>query len=308
MNVSDYIRAFWEEDAKKPFSPNETRLYFFLLDMMVRQSSCKQFECSMRYLETCLLLPKMTITRSRDKLSQRGLIQVIKGDRKVKNPIYFLCGVTNNVTKVLPIALPKCDQNVTNQKEETSPTPPKEENNIYNNKETSSNEEVKKETKKKKRDSVKDLPDCEVIDEAKNERMDWKAFETFYNNTVASKLPQINGVTDKRRKLVKAVIKTYGKDSIAKVMNFVINSPWHTGINNRGWTADIDWIFNPNNYVRLLDKARNYGASTNQNCGGNHINSGAVQDQPINIYKEVFGYDGAPENFEEWFNKHPYGS
>lgn len=62
-----------------------------------------------------------------------------------------------------------------------------------------------------------------------------------------------------------------------------------------------------NNWAGLF-KLKNNGAITNQNCGGNHINSGAVQDQPINIYKEVFGYDGAPENFEEWFNKHPYGS
>lgn len=303
---SSIVESFWREDNKKHFSPCERIFFFYLLEAWRVSEHEHPFPCSSSIAERDLDMPRKTIIECRKKLQKRGVINFQEGEKKAKNPYYYFNEVTKRVTLKVTKEVTK-NVTLTDSVTKVSPIPPSKDN-IYNNKETSSNEEVKKETKKKKRDSVKDLPDCEVIDEAKNERMDWKAFETFYNNTVASKLPQINGVTDKRRKLVKAVIKTYGKDSIAKVMNFVINSPWHTGINNRGWTADIDWIFNPNNYVRLLDKARNYGASTNQNCGGNHINSGAVQDQPINIYKEVFGYDGAPENFEEWFNKHPYGS
>ena len=49
------------------------------------------------------------------------------------------------------------------------------------------------------------------------------------------------------------------------------------------------------------------GASNNQTNGQLRVESGSVQDQPIDIYKEVFGYDGPPDKFEEWFNKHPYG-
>ena len=138
--------------------------------------------------------------------------------------------------------------------------------------------------------------------------MNWKAFEEFYNNTVSSYLPKIDIMSEKRRKLVKAVIKKHGKESIPTVLNYLKKSPWHTGNNDRGWKANFDWIFNLDKFSTLLETAKDNGAITNQNCGGNHINSGAVQDQPINIYKEVFGYDGAPENFEEWFNKHPYGS
>ena len=137
--------------------------------------------------------------------------------------------------------------------------------------------------------------------------MDWKAFEDFYNKTVSSKLPKIKGISDRRRKLVKAVIKENGKDSIVTVLNYVINSPWHTGQNDRGWTADFDWIFNSKNFLRLLDKARNNGAPNNQIRGQHSSDSGTIQEQPINIYKEVFGYDGPPDKFEEWFNEHPYG-
>lgn len=108
-------------DSLNPFSPNETRLYFFLLSRWINQTEQKPFECSTHYLETHLLLPKMTITRCREKLKQRGMIQYVKGDRKVKNPFYFLCGVTNSVTK-----------HVTNPKEKVSPVPPLKENNLEN--------------------------------------------------------------------------------------------------------------------------------------------------------------------------------
>ena len=70
-------------DSLNPFSPNETRLYFFLLSRWINQTEQKPFECSTHYLETHLLLPKMTITRCREKLKQRGMIQYVKGDRKV---------------------------------------------------------------------------------------------------------------------------------------------------------------------------------------------------------------------------------
>lgn len=240
MNTSEYIRTFWEEDAKKPFSANETRLYFFLLDMMVKQS-CVQFECSMRYLETCLLLPKMTITRSREKLSQRGLIQVVKGDRKVKNPIYFLCGVTNNVTKVLPIALPKRDQKVTNQKEETSPTPPKEENNIYNNKETSSNDDVKKD---------------KLSSHTQAERMDWGAFMQTFNEMLSPYIPKIISVTEKRRKLVKARISEHGKEKIMEVYDKIKMSDFLSGRKRRPndtWVCNFDFIFSESGFRKILE-------------------------------------------------------
>ena len=240
MNTSEYIRAFWEEDAKKPFSANETRLYFFLLDMMIKQS-CVQFECSMRYLETCLLLPKMTITRSREKLSQRGLIQVVKGDRKVKNPIYFLCGVTNNVTKVLPIALPKCDQDVTNQKEETSPTPPKEENNIYNNKETSSNDDVKKD---------------KLSSPTQSERMDWDAFKNTFNSMLSPGIPKVIDIKQTRRDLVKARIKEYDKDVVMVVLKKVQQSDFLMGRSRRPndtWKCNFDFIFSKSGFTKILE-------------------------------------------------------
>lgn len=61
-----------------------------------------------------------------------------------------------------------------------------------------------------------------------------------------------------------------------------------------------------NNYSGLF-KLRNNGASNNQANVQLRINSGAVQDQSIDIYKELFGYDGPPDKFEEWFNRNPYG-
>lgn len=61
-----------------------------------------------------------------------------------------------------------------------------------------------------------------------------------------------------------------------------------------------------NNWAGLFE-LKNNGASNNKIGGQHSTDPGAVQEQPVNIYKEVFGYDGPPDKFEEWFNRNPYG-
>lgn len=235
---------------------------------------------------------KVTLTRCREGLRKRGLIQYVKGDRKTKSPLYMLCNITNDVTN-----------DVTNDDTNDVTT-----HRVYRviEKETSSNEEVKT-LKKKSKIEDQEFASVEIVDEKKGERMDWKAFVEFYNNTVSPYLPKIDSVTDTRRKLVKAVIKKHGKESIPIVLNYVKNSPWHTGRSNGGWQADFNWIFRLDKFTSLLEKAKHHGASNNQANGQLRINSGAVQDQSSDIYKELFGYDGPPDKFEEWFNRKPYG-
>lgn len=292
MNPTDYITLFWAEDEKHPFSANETRLYFYLLNRWVKQADGKAFELSTHQLEVALMLPKMTISRCRDKLSQRGLIQYVKGDRKVKNPCYFLCGVTNDVTNSVTNTLPKCDQYVTNPKEKVSPTPPLKENNIYNNKENSSNEELKK---------------GKLSSPTSSERMDWGAFMQTFNDMLAPAVPKIQTMSESRRQRVKAIVKEFGKTSIMTAFEKIRTSDFLMGHNKTGWHCDFDWIFKKNNFIKILEGNYDNGASNNQINGQLCINSGAVQDQQVNIYREVFGYDGPPEKFEEWLNRNPYG-
>ena len=113
MTIIDYFNQFWKEDEIKHFTPSETKLYFFLLNVWNNAGRCDWFECKTSTIESSLEFNKMTITRCRESLQKKGLIVYQNGNRKIKKPYYFLADVTNNVTN-----------NVTNSKEKVSPTPP----------------------------------------------------------------------------------------------------------------------------------------------------------------------------------------
>ena len=298
------INSFWREDNKKHFSPCERSFFFYLLSVWGDNEHEHPFPCSSSIAERDLGMPRKTIIECRKKLQKRGLINFEEGERKSKNPYYYFTEVTKKVTLKVTKEVTK-NVTLTDSVTKVSPIPPSK-NNIYNNIETSSNEEAKT-LKRKSKTEDQEFSSVEIVDEKKGERMDWKAFVEFYNNTVSPYLPKIDSVTDTRRKLVKAVIKKHGKESIPIVLNYVKNSPWHTGRSNGGWQADFNWIFRLDKFTSLLEKAKHHGASNNQANGQLRINSGAVQDQSIDIYKVLFGYDGPPDKFEEWFNRNPYG-
>ena len=282
MTLIDYFNQFWKEDEEKHFTQAETRLYTYLLYLWNSTGRKEWFECKTSMIEHYADINPMTITRCRKSLKDRGLINFKQGSTKGKYPYYSLLDVKDNVK-----------DNVKEPKEKVSPTPPLKENNIeLREKETSSNEEEKT-PKEKSKSSKQDLPSVDTIDESKNERMDWKAFEDFYNSTVSSRIPKIDGVNDRRRRLVKAVIKTHGKESIRIVLNYVINSPWHTGQNDRGWKADFDWIFKPDRFNSLLEKAKDNGAVIQRNATSSFTSKQEANEYALN---QFIKYREAREN------------
>jgi hypothetical protein len=90
------------------------------------------------------------------------------------------------------------------------------------------------------------------------------------------------------------------------VFNKVVESDFLSG-RKTDWRCNFDWIFNKTNFRKIYEGNYDNGASNNQTNGQLRINSGAVHDQQVNIYREVFGYDGDPSLFEEWLNRNPYG-
>ena len=115
MTIIDYFNQFWKEDEIKHFTPSETKLYFFLLNVWNNAGRCDWFECKTATIESSLEFNKMTITRCRESLQKRGIISFKIGVTKGKYPYYFLRNVTDNVT-----------DNVTESKEKLPHTPYKE--------------------------------------------------------------------------------------------------------------------------------------------------------------------------------------
>lgn len=106
---------------------------------------------------------------------------------------------------------------------------------------------------------------------------------TVFNNTYETirvhfnesckDLPQIRGITEKRRKVIQARIKDYSMDDIKEVIKKAGSSRFLNGHNDKNWKASYDWIMKPNNFIKILEG--NYDNREGVNGGdyqtqGNH--------------------------------------
>jgi hypothetical protein len=80
-------------------------------------------------------------------------------------------------------------------------------------------------------------------------------------------IPQIQKMTDRRKSMVKARVKEYGKDAIQKVITNAADSLFLNGGGDRGVVFDFDWIFRPNNFPKVLEGYYNI----------KRVNNGAVK-------------------------------
>ena len=72
----------------------------------------------------------------------------------------------------------------------------------------------------------------------------------------------VRNIKGKRLDSLHARIKEYSKDDVLTVIENVKYSDFLKGNNNRNWTADIDWILKPNNFIKVLEG--NYNKNKNQ--------------------------------------------
>ena len=76
----------------------------------------------------------------------------------------------------------------------------------------------------------------------------------FYNKSVeGTKLSKCIKLTKKRKESINARIKDFGIDKVYEAIRKVAASSFCNGNGGRGWKADIDFIFNPNSFVKILE-------------------------------------------------------
>lgn len=92
----------------------------------------------------------------------------------------------------------------------------------------------------------------------------------FYNDTCKSLRP-VKILTDKRRAAVSARLREHGREAVFNVIRAAGRSSFLAGQNTRGWTADFDWIFRPENFVKVsegkyenMEKSQQHGNESDQ--------------------------------------------
>ena len=102
-------------------------------------------------------------------------------------------------------------------------------------------------------------------DRHSEERIDYNALMSTFNSMFEGKLPRATSMTEKRRKAVRARIAEHGKQAVMTVFAHVLQSPFLLGNNDKNWSCDFDWIFRPNNFIKILEG--NYDGNRNGKNG-----------------------------------------
>ena len=83
------------------------------------------------------------------------------------------------------------------------------------------------------------------------DKTDYQSIMDYWNSH--SLLKEITAITDKRKGNLNARIKEYGQEAIFKAIDHVAASKFLRGYNSKNWMATFDWVFLPNNFVKVLE-------------------------------------------------------
>ena len=107
---------------------------------------------------------------------------------------------------------------------------------------------------------AENVPDEPV---APRERIDYTRIMNLYNSICVS-FPVCRNLSDNRKKMIKACFKNGIKEEdFERAFRLSEDSSFLKGMNNRGWSANFDWIMKDANLAKILD--------------GNYTNKGKTQ-------------------------------
>ena len=90
----------------------------------------------------------------------------------------------------------------------------------------------------------------------KSNKFDATRFVEFFNSEMErakALIPRIQSVSEKRKTMVLARIREYGKESLVTVVQKAAASNFLNGRNQRAFIASFDWLIKPTNYPKVLE-------------------------------------------------------
>ncbi|MCM1338023.1 MAG: DUF6291 domain-containing protein [Candidatus Amulumruptor caecigallinarius] len=85
---------------------------------------------------------------------------------------------------------------------------------------------------------------------------DWQEFAAEFNAALeqaSSQIPRIQSLSAKRKRAVRARIHAHGADAVRRVIANAASSTFLNGGGAKGFVADFNWIFAPDNFLKILE-------------------------------------------------------
>jgi hypothetical protein len=223
MNYIELINQFWQTRRSKRITSLQADVYFTLLNECNLRGWENPFEVSNKLICASIGISEPSLIDSRNRLQQLGFIEFQNGKRNSQSPVYYLNYLSRNrtVSLVTPLVTSLVE---TEEKAE----PFNKQNKTKPNKTSFPVSPVGDDP----------VPASKIIDE--------------FNETCKNLHP-VKIITEKRRKSINARIREHGYEAVKTMLENASKSAFLSGQNQRGWTADLDWLFKPENFVKVLE-------------------------------------------------------
>lgn len=106
------------------------------------------------------------------------------------------------------------------------------------------------------------------IEKEIDKRVDYQLIADMYNEICIS-FPRLKSLSDKRKKAIKARLKTYSIDDFRTLFEKAESSDFLKGSNDRNWSATFDWLISDANMAKVLDG--NYDRKQQKQRNGNIV-------------------------------------
>lgn len=265
MTYIDLINRFWKLNKEHSFTPCESILYLKLLDTCNSLGWKNPFNQSNKYICVETGIAERTLIDARNRLKQLGLINFTSGKKRRVATIYSIVGLPENPTFYSKTCSTTCSE--TSSKSDSK----KGENSSDNNRD------------RKEKDQDKDLfGDESPLSAGADGKVPVQKIIDEYNR-LCLKLPKATSKSDARSKAVRARMKEHGAAVVLKMLKLVSESDYLGGKNKDNWVASFDWLFKPNNFVKIIEG--NYANKSPSETGTIHFNN---KPSPLQLIEEAY--------------------
>ena len=113
------------------------------------------------------------------------------------------------------------------------------------------------------------------------EHIDYSELVKFFNEETKGVFGTIQlPLSDTRKGMINARIKTYGKETFIKMIQIALNSDFLKGQNKNGWRASFDWLIKPTNFEKVISgnyDNKNSGRNTTSSCTNEDISTDVAE-------------------------------
>lgn len=137
-------------------------------------------------------------------------------------------------------------------------------------------------------------------------KINYTALVEYYNKH-RNNMPAVQTISNDRKKKMRARINEHSVEAFKQVIDMAERSNFLNGDNNRGWTANLDWIIRPTNFNKILEGNYENRQPAEQSATDYLINLGLgkidAAGNPIQQEEEFSDYvvEDVPEEIAEIF-------